>query len=345
MDAPTENVISAHEVDPHELESFFAEMFPGRATAHIWPWLNRSEFFGQRTPLALVSEGRVLAFSGMIPFRAWLGSDELVAAWFIDFAVRPELQRRGLGSALTPRWASFPDAGLGFPNALSIGTARKVGWLEDSSVRMMFFPLRPFDHPRLSRRIPSFLRGLLNSSSSTWYTRRYRKHSTGASQSIRPLENDDLQTLSDASAGPAEGYFTPIRDLDYLTWRLFDSPDRDAYRIIRSGDACGVLKLRSKGDARAVDLLLVEGAKTAEDEIRLISDVALWAAKERCAFIRQLSCDADRAARVREALAPTSKPRPLVFQSPNRELTARMQDSRWRWQLIDSDFERFAPPG
>lgn len=341
MELQSTSVVSAHEVDPQELADFFAEMFPGRATGQIWQWLNRSSFFQERTPLALVEGKRVLAFSGMIPFHATIDREELVAAWFVDFAVRPDRQRGGLGSALTPKWATFPDAGLGFPNALSIGTARKVGWLENDSVRLLFFPVRPFDHPRVGSSVPSFLRPVLNGVGAAWYKRRYSKYASEGDSEIRPLEQGDLEVLSAASEQPEDGAFVPSRDLDYLKWRLWDSPDRGAYRFVRSGAACGVLKLRRKGAAKAVDLLLVEGAGAPDAEIQLIADVGLWAAKERCAYVRQLKSDPERAALLKVRLGAQSRPRPLVFQAPNKELRARLKQCRWRWQLLDSDFERF----
>lgn len=341
MEVKSPQVVSAHEVDPEALRDFFHEMFPGRATATMWSWLNRSTFFESRTPLALVQDGRVLAFSGMIPFRATIDHDATVAAWFVDFAVRPGLQRRGLGSELVPSWTSFPDAGLGFPNELSIGTARKIGWHEDESVRLLFFPLRPLEHPRVKASVPRLFHKGFNGISASWCIRRYRRYSSGASRLIRPLEHGDLEVLASASAPPQKGHFIPLRDVEYLGWRLWDSPERDAYRFIRSGEACGVLKHRRKEGARGVDLLLVEGAKTPEDEIQLISDVALWAAKEGCSFMRQLACDPERTATIKARLGATARLRPLVFHSSNRDLNERLLQAKWRWQLLDSDFERF----
>lgn len=341
MTEQSPTVASAHDVGPKALEDFYTEMFPGRATARIWRWLNRSSYFDERTPLVLVEGDRVLAHAGMIPFGATLGDDSVTAAWFIDFAVRPDLQRRGLGSALEATWARFPDVGLGFPNALSIGTARKVGWSENDDTQLLFYPLRPFDHPRVGTRFPRPLRRVLNGFARRHFARRYRRLGTNGSPDVRPLTEADVVFLAERSRRPAPGTFVPNRDVETLRWRLLESPDRASYRFVRSGEAGAVLKLRRKGDARAADLLLVEGGEDVADEIRVVADACLWAAGEGCAYVRQLHSEPGRAQALVGALGARTKPRTLVFGAKDPDLAKRLAAAVWRWQLLDSDFERF----
>ena len=116
------NVKSAFDVDRQELQAFYKKLYPHRflLLTKSWKWLYRPDKFDNNIPLVVEKEGKVIAHAGMIPFKIRLNNQVYTAMWYVDFAVLPEFQRKGLGVRLTKHWMDFADLHVTFCNEKSL---------------------------------------------------------------------------------------------------------------------------------------------------------------------------------------------------------------------------------
>jgi predicted N-acetyltransferase YhbS len=111
-------VISAFEVEENELIEFYSQAFENRMKylPNIWKWLNRSDFYANKTPFVIEREGKVIAHAGIMPFFINLEGEKHTASWLFDFKISDNFQRQGLGSILTEELINLSDCCFGFCN-------------------------------------------------------------------------------------------------------------------------------------------------------------------------------------------------------------------------------------
>ena len=169
---------SACDVDLVLLIDFYQKAYPNRISSlkSNWKWLNHSDFYNYKTPLVLVYKTQVIAHAGMIPFNISVCGKQQTAAWFTDFKILDEFQRFGLGSMLTKEWMNYSDCCVTFCNDKSIGVFKKFGWLESFNTYMHLNFILPFSHPGFVRRLPAFIRKILNFIISPVFFLIYKRH-------------------------------------------------------------------------------------------------------------------------------------------------------------------------
>ena len=116
------------------LNAFYETMFPERAEflKQHWRWLYRvAEYDWAPSPAVAVAEGRIVGHAGIIPVILRHQGEERRAMWLVDLAILPELQRQGLGMALTRALMEQCPIHLGFCNERSLGALLKCGFRFD----------------------------------------------------------------------------------------------------------------------------------------------------------------------------------------------------------------------
>jgi hypothetical protein len=324
------------EVDPQALASFYGDVFPDRPIVRSWRWLYRDSSVGA-FPLVVADGGRVVAHAGGIPFTARLDGRSYQAAWYVDFVVRPEYQRRGLGINLTEEWMKASDLCVTFCNDRSMGVFRRFGWVESFETAYHTLWLRPFEHPRINRLAPGVLGRVANALA--WpLIAGFHALSGGREAHLEPIEAAALERLP-RSDGYESGTVAALHDADYFAWRLAASPDRGDYRMVRDENVTMIVRVL--GAVRAtVDVLWMSPEATTAPRVarRMLASLAVWASRRGRVSVRYYPPDATLDAELRALRPLVSRPR-LAFWARDAALLASLRQARWRWHMIDSDFE------
>lgn len=344
-------IVSAHDVEPELLFDFYSKMFPYRKNLpEIWSWLNRSSFMDNRIPLVIIHNKNVIAHAGMIPFYMKIDGRNHTGCWFIDFAVLPEFQNRGLGSKLTKAWMEISDIGIEIGHNIRSGAVfTKMGWTGSSDTFLHYFFLKPLDHPKFQGTIPNFMRGISNKISKPFLKVIYQKYGI----SPEKIEFDDLELNAldefrkvhndHQHSEMLKRSMIPVRDRDYLTWRLMNSPENKNYRVFRTGEAVEyrcIIKLNATDKVKYIDILLFSGFPDPDSIKKMISTLALWGMKNNYSYIRFYT-SSEQATNVLESDLKSLVRHPnFMFYTKDTELIKKLKSYNWNFGLIDNDFER-----
>jgi hypothetical protein len=337
-------VRSVYAVSRASLLDFYRTMDPDRPcpSSETWEWLYRPNFGADCRALVVERDNRVVAHAGIIPFWLSLRHRKVSAGWYVDFAVLPELQRAGLGRALTLEWMRLTDVHVTFCNERSMGLFRKLGWEESFDTRLHHFFLQPLSHPgvrrRLDARVPAAVTAALNvvarAGLSSWYALQSRR---AGKLDFAPASETLLEHF-EADAAPA---VAPIRDREYLRWRFLESPYRFEYRVALSdGTPLAIVReRRDKPRSRHVEILLVKDDISFLALKRLIAALGVWASRRDHAYLRYYESDPVRSRRLQRALFSYVRHPRFAFFAKSAELMRELKRGPFRWQLADSDFE------
>ena len=320
-------------------------MYADRPVAldRLWRWLYRPDFLESvRPPLVMRDGDQVIAHAGMIPFALDLGAGEVKsAAWFVDFAILPAFQRQGIGKLLTEDWMRHADVGVTFCNDKSIGVFKKFGWVESFDTRLLYLFINPLNHPRIAPRVPGALKGLGNRMLSTATRLHYKLRARGAGAlMVEPVTPETLTAVLDGATQSA-GATRPQRDMAYLTWRLLESPDRDAYRVFSLGGSLRVVaRARTeKPEARHLDILWVNDWTQLKALIELVARMAEWSHAEGLDYMRLYAANPAAASTLSRSLLGWVRHPRFAYFAKDPDVFERLKHARWHFEMIDSDFE------
>jgi GNAT superfamily N-acetyltransferase len=334
--APAEEVeiVPAVQVPSETLLDFYRHTLAPQQLEDRWRWRYRTELPGNPFPLVLLRDGRALGHAGGMPFQLRLGGRTYRATWFVDFAIRSDWQRRGLGSRLTRAWMAASGVSVTFCNEDSMTVFARLGWTGSLDTHLHVFWVKPFDHPR-AERFGRRGRSVLNRLAAPALRRQRRQFQIASPQldTVYTFDGGDGLDADDSDI------VAPLRDPPYWSWRVDGSPDRDRYRIYRERGVTLLVKLRD--DRRSsIDVLWTSDTRdSAAETVRgMIAGLTTWAIDHGFSCVRMYAPSPafDRA--LRALLPMVARPR-FAFYSADREVMGHLARGRWRWQLIDSDFE------
>lgn len=337
-------VKSAFEVKETQLIDFYTQAFADRIKyiPNCWKWLNRTDFYKEKTPLILEKDGKVIAHAGMIPFIINMGGEKHTASWFIDFKILDQFQRQGLGSILTKEWINYSDCCVTFCNHRSIGVFKKIGWQEDFNTYQLFNFARAFDHPGFKRKLPPFLRNVLNLLIHPFFYLIYKFNATEKqSYSIEKLTDESFYLFYDLYQSKkriSKNLITPVRDKAYAEWRILQSPNKDKYHIY-SADNYKALILIHDNHSSYIDILWVSDSTDKEEMKKMIARLGLYALKHKIAYIRIYSSHKELADYVKTKVFSKIRHIRFAFYSKNKDLFDKMKQAQFDFELLDSDFE------
>jgi len=338
------SILSAHEVDADLLLNFYNINYPERTNPYIWKWLNRSSFYDNKIPLVIFYSSRVIAHAGMIPFDILFDGGKYTGSWFIDFAVLPEFQKHGLGILLTKQWMEASDLCVTFCNEKAMRVFKKCGWAESLDTYLHRYFFMPFNHPKFTGSIPLFLRKILNIICRSFFEMIYRKYAFSIDKIRLDYLNLDSLNKFKTSLNISDNTVVPIRDSSYISWRLLNSPDRNEYRIFSIDgidDVSAIIKICKKRYPNHIDLLWISNTSKFPLIRDMISTLAMWGKRQDYSYIRYYTSSEELSSYLKIALKPIVTHPMFAFYAKDAALFERLKASKWHWDLIDSDFERF----
>jgi len=264
------------EADREPLESMYAEVFGPEAAEK-----NRARFRWQyeenphcppEGPEIWVAreDGTVLGQYATMPVRLLVKGRILRGSWGMDVMVRPNLQRKGIGSRLFLYWDQQVEASLGLGLSLQSYTLfRKLQWEDVGPVPCYSKILNP--RALLERRLPTALASLLGpvlglALRTVFPTRRTR----GSSIYVVPLEREfgpEYDALWEKASPKFD--FVAERKRHYLQWK-YRKPPHVRYDVFEArrgpdGELTGYVVLRTAVRTNVRLALLVDLFADPED--------------------------------------------------------------------------------
>lgn len=335
-------VKSGCEINKNSLNRYYRLMYPDRAAflKSYWDWLYRGYFMNSKLPIVLVLKNKVIAQGGMIPVNLLIDNIKIKAGWFVDLSVLPEYQRCGMGAVLVNRRMELTDMQMAFQNYKSYDVFKKTGWNESVDTYLHYVFIYPFNHMWFIKKLPVFLRSFLNFIYYPFFAFVNKKYAYQDPENHLHLINEDLLiTFLDQylySKTDSSDTITPQRDMDFIIWRILNSPNRDKYMIYRMNGFIGLVFLKSNN---TIDILWVTDLNNMEEIRNMVSTLAVYGRKHRFSYIRFFTANRKLSEYLKiSAMSIVTHPR-FVFHVNNSELDMKLQGSPWGIELIDSDFE------
>ena len=335
---------SAFEVDENHLIKFYSQAFEDRMKylPKNWQWLNRCDFFDNKTPLVIEENDKVIAHAGLIPIHIWLESDRKTAAWFVDFKILEQFQRQGLGSILTREWINFADCCVTFCNEKSIGVFKKIGWQENFNTFQHFNFMRMFDHPAFIRKLPAFVRKIMNIIVYPFFFLIYKIYSYGKKdyklEKLTDKNFAEFYELYKKSNSETPTFTTPIRDEKYAQWRVLQSPNREKYLVYSVKNFSAILLIHDN-HSTYIDILWVSDNRNRLEIKKMIATLGVYGLKNRIAYIRFYTSHKEISNYLKKTILSKIKHLRFAFFSKNSEIIEKMKRNNFDFELIDSDFE------
>ncbi|MBR9922097.1 MAG: GNAT family N-acetyltransferase [Bacteroidetes bacterium] len=333
-------VLAASQLPKEQFEALLRALYPRRfpfLTEH-WEWYYRTSFFDRRVPLILMVKDQAAGIAGMLPVRIQTETSTPTASWFIDFALLPAFQRKGLGTVLTKKWMSFADMQITFCNDMSIGVFKKLGWTESFDNYLHTFLLRPFETPQLAERLPGIVRKPMNFFMGPLFKWRYSKSSL---LKVRPLSEKNPEEFFPLTEkeNKTEGYEV-YRDPAYLNWRLLQSPDLKNYQLVSMPGIEAIIACK-ENKGRYIDILWISDLSDSKAVKKLIQAIGHWGIINKYAYMRFFTTLEKLSKFLSKGMPQRLRNPRFAFFSKDPALYERMKNNRWNFQLIDSDFENF----
>jgi GNAT superfamily N-acetyltransferase len=216
-------------------------------------------------------DGAVLGQYATMPVRLLVKGRIVRGSWGMDVMVRPDLQRKGIGSRLFLYWDQQVEASLGLGLSLESYTLfRKLQWEDVGPVPCYSKVLDP--KALLSRRLPRGLASLLSPALRLALWAAFPTRPTrGSSVRVAPLEGEfgpEYDALWEKASSKFD--FIAERKRDYLQWKYRKPPHvrYDVFEARRApeGELTGYVVLRTAVRNRVRLALLVDLFADPEDK-------------------------------------------------------------------------------
>ena len=340
-------IYSAFDVKPTLLKDFYKKSFNNRVNSLElnWKWLNRTNFYENKTPLVLVYQNQVIAHSGIMPFNISMNNKICMASWYIDFKILPEFQRQGLGTVLIKECMKYSKISMAFCNEKSIGVVKKLGWLESFDTYMHLNFMYPFNHPRFVRKLPTFFRKTLNYFSYPLFFLIHNRYAYSINfYKLEKFNEKSFNSFFDFYINARQkqkNTTSPQREMDYVEWRIFNSPNKDNYYIYKTETFSALILLHNNKGAY-IDILWVSDTNNKTEIKRLISTMGIYGLKNHFSYVRFYTSKKDLSDYIRKKTISFVRHPRFAYFSPIPSLFDKLKTANWDFELIDSDFERIS---
>jgi GNAT superfamily N-acetyltransferase len=293
--------------------------------------------------------GVVLGQYATMPVRLLAKGRMLRASWGMDVMVRPNLQRKGLGSRLFLFWDKNVEASLGLGLSLQSYTLfRKLQWEDVGPVPCYSRVLDP--RALLARRLGSGVAALLapvvrGALSLAFPFRRTRAKGVV----VTPLEGEFGPEYDDLWEKASVGYdFVAERKARYLEWK-YHRPPHVSYDVLearREGELTGyvVLRVAVRNGARLALLVDLFAHPEDEETIGVLLDRAMdWTRANDAARMQAFTLDRRIAARLSsKGFFLIESPMQFCVRIHSDHVDERFfrDTSRWHVTFGDSDQDR-----
>jgi len=336
----------ATEVPENTLIEFYQEMYPrrGEFLTKNWRWLYRIDDFPQaKAPLVALLDGKVIGHVAPIPIVLKSGSQEKFAAWGVDGGVLVPYRKSGIGFKLMQIWARDYPIVLGFCTEALFRILVKQGWSPRKTTYALQLLLRPGRHPRFQKgplkaplRLAGYGWSLLARLIIMARTEGWKKLRV-APLSAQRLENWSVLHHPWSFKDPLH----VARNLEFLKWRLLNSPFRKQYHILEmeEADVAAVVRIFHQAGLRRAQVVAISGNAPNRGALdRFLGGVVSWAVDQDVDLIKMITSD-PLVVRVAQRWLPKKAVQRFVGYCHDPKDQELIQSKNHIWELIDYDFD------
>ena len=265
------NIIKISEVGADQLLEFYKKAFYHRhkiLNKH-WKWIYRNKYLGFET-LVLIKDQKVIGQAGLIPTKIQINKEILPAAWFVDFAILPEHQRKGYGTALTKEWMKISPNQITFCNNKSLKIFRSFGWNSNKNSKSIAKIIDPI-------KFIYFLRNFKNN----YFSKFYKKNLSNKLDNIGLIKpysiKNNYKDLFESFKKRKNNFLgTVLRDEDWLNWRIMECPFRENIYFFEYKGSFAIVHVSINKNVKRLNILYCYNLNDSNEEI-LIKLVYKWA--------------------------------------------------------------------
>ena len=336
--------ISAFKVKEVKLRNFYKKIFPERSCKLevLWKWLYRVKFFNNKNnPIIIVKKNEIVGHMGIIPFWLNLRGKKISACWYADMFVLPKCRGEGIAKKITNELMKRTQVGFGFGNEKSMGVFKKFGWEISNEGFIHHFFLKPMDHMRFSffKKNLELLSNLINFIFINLISINYNvKKSRNKYIKVESLNKKNIDLFLNIKKN--KNIINTIIDKKYLYWRFLDSPDLNKYKILKNNSIAALVKERKdKPKTWHLDILLINNLTNSKILIPFLADVILWSKRHNFSYVRVYISDKSLSKKISYNLLSIYRNPRFFFYAKNKKFMNILKNSKYFWNLSDSDWE------
>lgn len=260
------------ELNNVELVECFNKFYPEKSKFLIknWKWIYRVKLF-DLYPLIMMQEKEMVGFAGSISTYITMHNNIKKAKWFVDFKIDKKKRNIGFGKILTQKWMEDDILCLTFCNNISLKIFKKFGWMETSPVYetrlvlnpLKFLPLVKYLNTSLIKNILNFTKSNINIS--IFKIKNNKKLLIELFNNHNKKKNDSMSVS---------------RDLNWINWRLFESPFVDRYLFFKYKESFLIIDHFFLNNINKISVIF-SSFNNNDDKNILLDGLLLWAKQNK----------------------------------------------------------------
>jgi GNAT superfamily N-acetyltransferase len=335
---------SGYEVTKDQLREYYSIMYPNKVDFLMqnYLWLNNPDVFNYRFPQVGVHENKVIGHQNFTPFYGLLNNQRYTGGWGGDLSVLKAYRGTGIGMKLCRYLMAQTEIQFSFGTNVSMNMAKKrLTWVENYDTYMHFFSLTPLKRKKL----PGAIRKIGNKFLQLGLYLYYKRNSVPPkSVTISAVDSENIKKLITRKEDLSENTVYTEYSYDQLKWRLLQSPYKDDYRIVdfQTLNLSVLIKIYELPDGQKHLDLMRTPERISDAELRMvISSLAIWALQEDISLIRYYTNLKDTSKFLSQNMKCSVQNPRCCFYSRDDKLFDNLKKSKWRFEIIDSDLEKF----
>ena len=197
---------------------------------------------------------------------------------------------------------------------------------------------------KFESKLPKPLKKVLNSITYPFYYTTYKRNAYRTDQyKFRKFNEKLFQSfykLSEVNNANEDNIFYPIRNKEYIDWRILKSPNKNKYFFYQVKDF-QALVLPQNGAQKHIDILWVTDTNNKDEISKMISSLGLYGIKRGYSYIRFYSTKKEVSDYVKLKTKSALRHPRFAFLLKDKDTFKLSGKLCWDLQLLDNDFENF----
>ena len=331
----TYKITKISDVEQSQLSEFYKKNYLDRHKSLInnWKWWYRIGY-SKFEPLILSSNGKVLGQAGTQPVDLNVNGKKILATWFLDFSVLPELRGKGIGKNLTKKLMETCPNLVTFCNENTLKIIKKFGWKDNFSTSRLVRPINPLKF------LPIFNKLKINFADDLF--RKIIKRNFDHTNSLQPkkIENNYnviRDSFQNRKIVNTENFPSILRDEKWLYWRVMECPYKKDIFFFEYKNNFSIVHIFSNNNVKRLNILFTYFTdKSHENE--LLSLIMSWSIDNNIDLIWTIKRSEEK---FFENIFPNKYKKPLIFASwsSDKNIFETLKNGPSNPEGIDSDID------